>query len=229
MLSAQQDSTTSFGRNAQVRCIAREALVRMHCGRRFADAMLRRARPVNKQYEQGKFVMCSVTWCARAPASEWVALARIIGFKVGIVWLQHGAVPVASALHLLRPSTTAELLPQPSSDPEHEALGADDATDKRVGRYRRTRTHRAKTRTAATPSRHCTLRPTATKMWKMTIPSQRWTNSPSLQMDHPLAVLKPPVAHEPIAKRVRLDGGHMRVDEDAKTGNLTFENITEVQ
>ena len=111
MLSAQQDSTTSFGRNAQVRCTAREPLVRMDCGRRYAAAMLRRARPVNKQYEQGHFVMCSVTWCARAPASEWEALARIIGFEVGIVWLQHGAVPVASALHLLRPSTTAELLP----------------------------------------------------------------------------------------------------------------------
>ena len=48
-------------------------------------------------------------------------------------------------------------------------------------------------------------------------------------MDHSLAVLRPPVAHEPTAKRMRLDGGHMRVDEDAKTGDPTFENNTEVQ
>ena len=36
--------------------------------------------------------------------------ARVIGFGGDVVWLQHGAVPVAPAVYLWRPSTTAELL-----------------------------------------------------------------------------------------------------------------------
>ena len=47
---------------------------------------------------------------ALAPGEEWHGLARIIGFEGSMVWLQSAGVPVASAVHLLRPSSTAELL-----------------------------------------------------------------------------------------------------------------------
>ena len=45
-----------------------------------------------------------------APGGQWQGPARIIGFDGDVVWLQHGAVPVATAMHLMRPATTAELL-----------------------------------------------------------------------------------------------------------------------
>ena len=45
-----------------------------------------------------------------APGDTWHGPARITGFDGNVVWTQHGSVPVATALHLLRPATTAEML-----------------------------------------------------------------------------------------------------------------------
>ena len=54
--------------------------------------------------------MYRVTEGAKAPGSDWAGLSRIIGIEKDVAWLQHGGVPVASAMHLLRPASTAEML-----------------------------------------------------------------------------------------------------------------------
>ena len=47
---------------------------------------------------------------ARAARDEWSGPARMIGFDSNVVWSQHGAVPVTSAVHKLRPASTAKML-----------------------------------------------------------------------------------------------------------------------
>ena len=42
--------------------------------------------------------------------SEWSGPARVIGCDSNVVWLQHGAVPLTSAVHLPRPVSTEEIL-----------------------------------------------------------------------------------------------------------------------
>ena len=73
--------------------------------------MLKNARNIDGIYKQGDVVMYRVHHQgARAPGDEWAGPARIIGFDNEVVWVQAGGHPVATALHLLRPASTPELL-----------------------------------------------------------------------------------------------------------------------
>jgi hypothetical protein len=109
-LQAQQDAGTEFGIRAKMRFTAQKAFVRLDCGRRYAASMLRKARPLNRNYQVGDFVMYKCKQGAEAPGDEWSGPARIIGFESDVVWLQHMAVPICTAVHLLRPASTAEML-----------------------------------------------------------------------------------------------------------------------
>lgn len=53
VLSEQQDSGTKFGFRAQMRITTQKASLRMYCGRRYASAMLRKARTADKSYSVG--------------------------------------------------------------------------------------------------------------------------------------------------------------------------------
>eukprot|EP00972_Heterocapsa_arctica_P088244 13012021-Heterocapsa_arctica.AAC.1 len=80
--------------------------------------------PVQKAYLQGDWVMYLAVQGARAPGSEWAGPVPVIGMEKDVLWRHHGGVPVASAMHLLRPSSTAELLACPlrahtSEETEH--------------------------------------------------------------------------------------------------------------
>ena len=116
VLEAQQKPETEFSIRASMRLTAQKAFVRLDCGRRYAAALLRKSRPLSMEYRDGDWVMYHVTQRARkgptpgAPGTEWAGPARILGFEQNVVWLQHGGVPIASALHLLRPATTGEML-----------------------------------------------------------------------------------------------------------------------
>ena len=57
VLTAQQDPATAFGLKASMRFTAQKAFVRLDCGRRYAAAMLRRARVVDRDYHQGDWIM----------------------------------------------------------------------------------------------------------------------------------------------------------------------------
>ncbi len=110
VLQHQQDSATQFGLLAQMRLTAQKAFVKLDCGRRYAAAMLRAARPILGEYNPGDWVMYKVMQGADAPGSEWEGPARVGGRDGDVIWLQHGAVPVAASLRNLRPATTAEML-----------------------------------------------------------------------------------------------------------------------
>ena len=71
----------------------------MDCGRKYAAAMLRKAQRVGTR--NGLSV---TSQCARFNRLD-ERPARIVGFDRNVVWLQHGAVPVTSAVHLLRPAS----------------------------------------------------------------------------------------------------------------------------
>ena len=86
------------------------AFVRMDCGQQYAAAMLRKAKPLDKKWSVGDFAMYQIRQNARAPGEEWSGPARVLGFERNVVWLQHGAVRVTSAVDLLRPASTAEML-----------------------------------------------------------------------------------------------------------------------
>ena len=66
----------------------------------------RKAKPLDKQWSVGDLIHQN----ARSPGEEWSGAARIIGFDRIVVWLLHGAVPVTSAVHVLRPASTASML-----------------------------------------------------------------------------------------------------------------------
>ena len=121
-----------------MRLTVQKAFVRQDCGRRYAAAMLRKSRPISKKYNVGDMVMYRSVQGALAPGEEWHGPARIIGFEGSMVWLQSAGVPVASAVHLLRPSSTAELLAHQlesrartpmvtEAGPAHEQMGCVDA------------------------------------------------------------------------------------------------------
>ncbi len=88
-----------------MRLTVQKAFVRQDCGRRYAAAMLRKSRPISKNYNVGDMVMYRCVQGALAPGEvAWTCEDhRLRG-------LQSAGVPVASAIHLLRPSSTAELL-----------------------------------------------------------------------------------------------------------------------
>ena len=66
---------------------------------------------VAADYNVGNVVMYRVArQGARAPGDEWAGPARVIGFDGQVVWLQSAGQPIASAIHMLRPSSTPELL-----------------------------------------------------------------------------------------------------------------------
>jgi hypothetical protein len=121
-----------------MRLIVQKAFARQDCGRRYAAAMLRKSRPISKKYNVGDMVMYRSIQGALAPGEEWHGPARIIGFEGSMAWLQSAGVPVASAVHLLRPSSTAELLAHQlesrartpiatGAGPAHEQMGHVDA------------------------------------------------------------------------------------------------------
>ena len=111
VLQAQQDSSTAFGIKASMRFEAQKQMVKVDCGRRYAAALLRSSRTVCRNYTTGDMVMYRVMQGADgSPGSEWSGPARVIGAEGDVVWLQHGAIPVASAMHLLRPASNPELL-----------------------------------------------------------------------------------------------------------------------
>ena len=90
---------------------AQKAFVKYDCGRRYAKMLLQNARPMNRSYGVGDFVMYyNNDENATTHGEEWNGPARIIGFEERVVWLQHAGVPVASALNMLRPASTAEML-----------------------------------------------------------------------------------------------------------------------
>ena len=111
VLEAQLDSTTAFGLKASMRFTAQRFFVHLDCGRRFRESQLRKARHVPGDYKVGNVVMFKVVHQgSRAPGDEWCGPARVIGFDNQVVWLQSGGHPIASAIHLLRPCSTPELL-----------------------------------------------------------------------------------------------------------------------
>ena len=125
VLQAQQDSRTAFGMKAAMRFTAQRYFVYLDCGRRFRESQLRKARHVAGDYQVGNVVMYKVKHQgARAPGDEWVGPARIIGFENQVVWLQSAGQPVASAVHLLRPCSTPELLAWQISSRSHKPLAA---------------------------------------------------------------------------------------------------------
>ena len=83
----------------------------MDCGRRYAAALLRRARVINKNYKAGDWVMYKIENRGDvAPGDQWHGPARMIGADDETVWIQHGSVPVATSYHLMRPANAEELL-----------------------------------------------------------------------------------------------------------------------
>ena len=110
VLAGQVDSATAFGQKSTMRLTAKKSFVKMDCGRRYAAAMLRAARPIAKNYSQGDWVMYRVSQGSDAPGTDWAGPARIIGEDGDNAWLQHNAVPILTATRLLRPATTAEML-----------------------------------------------------------------------------------------------------------------------
>jgi len=111
VLQSQQDPATAFGIKAGMRATMQKQMVKVDCGRRYAAALLRNARAVSKDYEAGNMIMYRcIQASSGAPGDDWHGPARIIGFEKDVVWIQHGAVPVATAMHLMRPASTAELL-----------------------------------------------------------------------------------------------------------------------
>ena len=112
VLSYQPDGRTEFGRRAEMRHTAQKAMVNIDTGRRYAAALLRHCRNVEKNYTVGDLIMCKTKRSdvvneekSSTRVSDWNGPARIIGFDKDVVWLQHAAAPVASAVHLLRPAT----------------------------------------------------------------------------------------------------------------------------
>ena len=111
VLEAQLDSTTAFGLKANMRFTAQRYFVHLDCGRRLRESQLRRARHVPGDYKVGNVVMLKVQHQgARAPGDGLCGPTRVIGFDNQVVWLQSGDQPVASAIPLLRPCSTPELL-----------------------------------------------------------------------------------------------------------------------
>jgi hypothetical protein len=110
-MRAQCDASTAFGLKAEMLFSAQKYFVHLDCGRRYAKAMLRKARHIPTDYVVGNVVMYKAEkQGARAPGDEWYGPARIIGFDEEVVWLQGGGQAIASAMHLLRPCSTSELL-----------------------------------------------------------------------------------------------------------------------
>ena len=67
VLTAQQDPSTAFGLKASMRFTAQKAFVRLDCGRRYAAAMLRKARAVDRDYQQGDWIIYRVVQGSLAP------------------------------------------------------------------------------------------------------------------------------------------------------------------
>ena len=100
-----------------MRHTAQKAMVNIDTGRRYAAALLRHSRNVEKNYTVGDLIMYKTKRSdvvneekSSTRVSDWNGPARITGFDKDVVWLQHAAVPVASAVHLLRPATASECL-----------------------------------------------------------------------------------------------------------------------
>ena len=100
-----------------MRHTAQKAMVSIDTGRRYAAALLRHSRNVEKNYTVGDLIMYKTKRSdvvneekSSTRVSDWNGPARITGFDKDVVWLQHAAVPVASAVHLLRPATASECL-----------------------------------------------------------------------------------------------------------------------
>ena len=89
VLASQQDATTEFGFKAQLRTSMQKEFVRMDCGRRYAAAMLRKAKPVDNRWSVGDFAMYQIRQNARAPGEEWSGPARVVGFASDVGRLQH--------------------------------------------------------------------------------------------------------------------------------------------
>ena len=47
---------------------------------------------------------------SKEPGDEWNGPARITGFENKVSWMVHSGVPIAAALHLIRPASIYEML-----------------------------------------------------------------------------------------------------------------------
>ena len=109
-IGAQLDPNTEFGLRARCRLTARKSFVKLDCSTRVQAALLRKAVSIPKEYQMGDMVMLRKEQGAVEPQDIWRGPARIIGFENNTTWLSFEAGVIASALHLLRPPTAAELL-----------------------------------------------------------------------------------------------------------------------
>ena len=110
MLHAQGDVATDFGLRARMRLTSQKSFVKQDCGRRFAAAVLRKAAPLTKEYHVGDLVCFQRKQGANEPGTEWVGVARIIGFENKTCWVMRNGTPIATTIYKLRPATAAETL-----------------------------------------------------------------------------------------------------------------------
>jgi len=110
VLSDEVDPQGAFARQAQLRSEARKHFVQVDCDDRYKRSQLRRAAPLLGEYRVGDVIMYHRVQGATQDHHRWRGPARIIGFEKDVVWVVHSGVPIATAMHLLRPAESSEVL-----------------------------------------------------------------------------------------------------------------------
>ena len=107
---AHRDGATIFGVKEQQEHTAHKTFEGTDGARRYASDMQKKSRPIDQNYQIGDIVMHQRVQGARAPGEDRIGKGRAIGFERDTLWVQHEAVPDATAEHLPRLPTTTELL-----------------------------------------------------------------------------------------------------------------------
>ena len=71
---------------------------------------MRKATGLPGNYSVGDLVMYRRDQGAKQPGDEWQGPARTTGYDKNVPWMVHAGVPVAGAMHRIRPANTSEML-----------------------------------------------------------------------------------------------------------------------
>ena len=84
--------------------------VEQDCSRRSAALLLRKSVPMPKQCRQGDLVCYMRRQGGNTLAEVWRGPSRVIGADHRVIWVVHNGIPVATAVHRMRPATAAEMM-----------------------------------------------------------------------------------------------------------------------
>ena len=231
-IQAQADSTTAFGLAASVRFEAKRNFVKIDCGRRYANAMLRRARALPGNYTLGSFIMFRTEQGNEQTIDDaWLGPARIVGIEGKNFWLMFEGSPVCAAQERVRPASTAEMLayqfgtrnmcpiqPMSITDSPEQVAYVDARTEQTQTSQVQKTTEAASTHEAAVPApvAQPTISPEQLQLPEAPTFPGLTENIPSQEDDDPL------VSEAPSAKKTKLTA-----EPELRVGDIAMPSTAE--